>query len=379
MKYMLFFVTTLLFVSCNSTEKKGMLTVNGELKGAPDQKVYLEQISFNQQPPQILDTAEVSKGNFKVKAIATEEGLYRLRFEKNAGYVFINDKPEIEFNGDVKDSTLQSARFNTPSNASLTKFILLLDSSHTVLIGEDRNAKEIQKQNNDSLNGMVQNYFNTTYTWYKNFLYQYIDTTKSPIVALFAFSYSQEIGMDSVKKLIDDLQKKFPKQTAIADVAKQFHDYIASQNQRQSQSQSSPISEGQIAPDFTLPDVDGKPFALSSLRGKYVLVDFWASWCGPCREENPNVVATYKQFKDKNFTVLGVSLDKDKNEWIKAIKEDGLVWKQISDLKFWNNEAATLYDVESIPFNVLIDPKGKIIATSLRGDALSNKLNEVMK
>ena len=134
MKSIIFLISSFLLFSCNSAQKKGMFTVNGELKGAPDQKVYLEQISFNQQPPQVLDTVEMSKGIFKVKATAPEEGLYRLRFEKTAGYIFINDKSEIDFNADVKDSTLQSARFNTPANISLTKFLILLDSTHTILI-----------------------------------------------------------------------------------------------------------------------------------------------------------------------------------------------------------------------------------------------------
>lgn len=137
---------------------------------------------------------------------------------------------------------------------------------------------------------------------------------------------------------------------------------------------------GAVAPLFTSPDTSGNAFNLKDLRGKYVLLDFWASWCGPCREENPNVVKAYEQFKDKNFTVLGVSLDQPnkRDAWIKAIKDDGLVWQHVSDLKYWKNEVAQQYSIRSIPQNFLIDPKGKIIAANLRGEALLQKLQALL-
>ncbi len=141
------------------------------------------------------------------------------------------------------------------------------------------------------------------------------------------------------------------------------------------------VAVGQPFVDFTLDDVNGKPLSLSSVvkSHKYTLVDFWASWCVPCRVENPNVVKAYNEFKDKGFTVFGVSLDKDHAKWVEAIKKDGLVWPQVSDLKFWGSAAGKLYGVQSIPHNVLIGPKGIIIAEDLRGSALESKLKELMK
>jgi len=138
---------------------------------------------------------------------------------------------------------------------------------------------------------------------------------------------------------------------------------------------------GTIAPDFVQNDPEGNPVRLSSFRGKYLLIDFWASWCGPCRQENPNLVKAYNQYKDKNFTVLGVSLDRPgaKALWLKAVKDDKLTWTHVSDLQFWQNAIAVQYDIRAIPQNLLLDPEGRIIAKNLRGEGLSAKLAELIK
>lgn len=132
-------------------------------------------------------------------------------------------------------------------------------------------------------------------------------------------------------------------------------------------------------PEFSLPDTAGVSVSLSDFRGKYVLLDFWASWCPPCRKENPNVVNAFQQYKDKNFTIVGISLDKDKAKWQKAIADDHLTWAHVSDLKYWDSEIPALYGVRGIPANVLLDPNGVIIAKNITGEDLQNTLKEVIK
>jgi peroxiredoxin len=137
---------------------------------------------------------------------------------------------------------------------------------------------------------------------------------------------------------------------------------------------------GRVAPEFTQNDTLDQPVQLSSFKGRYLLIDFWASWCGPCRQENPNVVKVFNQYKDKNFHILGISLDRagQKDKWMKAIHDDNLTWSHVSDLKFWDNAVSKQYGIRAIPQNLLLDPAGKIIAKNLRGEALAKKMEELL-
>lgn len=196
----------------------------------------------------------------------------------------------------------------------------------------------------------------------------YVKQNPSKYMALMALNSTLRPGFDAVE--MEKVYAVLSPELKNSYFGKQVEERIATFKKTQ---------EGVAAQDFTQPDVEGKAVKLSDYKGKYVLVDFWASWCAPCRRENPNIVKLYDQYKEKGFEILGVSLDKaaDKAKWIKAIADDKLIWKQVGDLKGWENDAAIKYDVKAIPMNFLIDPKGMIIAKDLRGEVLNAKLKEI--
>ncbi len=229
----------------------------------------------------------------------------------------------------------------------------------------------------------IQRKFQELLNQQKDFITRFINDHYDSPACLMALSH--QVGRQAIlnpatdfayfAKVDSALSIKYPESTMVATL----HNWVLGQQQQRSinASQQNTVGIGAEAPDIKIPNPDGKIIALSSLRGKYVLLDFWAAWCSPCRRENPNLVRAYNKYNQKGLEIYQVSLDKTREDWIRAIETDRLNWTHVSDLKYWGSPVAKLYFVRSIPANFLIDPDGKIIATNLRGTALDNKLSEI--
>ncbi|HEY0610358.1 MAG TPA: TlpA disulfide reductase family protein [Chitinophaga sp.] len=373
-----------LLASCGPQAEKGSFKISVHLSNAPLGPVFLEELTLKEV--KVADTTSLkdASGKFTLKGTVPEQGLYRIRFGNSKYILLALDAGDMKIEGDydqlekisIKGSEASAALQQLLAEAnekgqSLTMEMRAVDSLHGANIPDSVlqvKVKALQQKEADMQQSFI----------------SYAEKTPYPANAVFALSMVNDpSALIQQKQVISNIEKRFPENSLVHSLSARLSEIEqqagASAASGGDEENMTAVKVGDVAPDFSLPDPSGKKISLSSFRGKYVLVDFWASWCKPCRMENPNVVKAYQQYKSKNFTVLGVSLDKKKEAWVEAIQADGLSWNHVSDLKFWDSAVVPLFGINAIPTNFLLDPQGKVIAANLRGDALEQKLKEVVK
>jgi len=376
MKHIKLFILALLPLSIFAQSES--FTVKGTVgKLNSPSKVYL---SYRQNKTVITDSASIKNGMFELKGQVSNpvkaklvldhagKGLQSLRtpdfvelyLEK--GVVSLTSKDSV-YNAVVVGSVVND------DNRKLTEKLAAAKNKMKVMMAEYYAAPDEKKKSKEFQDETEKRY---------NAITKEIQEIESAFIRDNPNSY---VSLDIIKntggsipnvEVLDSLFKSLTETIRNSSAGKEFSERI---------DKLKLVAVGAIAPDFTQMTPENQPVKLSDFKGKYVLIDFWASWCGPCRAENPNVVKVYNQYKDNGFTVLGISLDNEKGRdaWLKAINKDQLTWTQVSDLKGWYNEVAALYSVKAVPQNFLIDPNGKIIAKNLRGEELAAKLKEIIK
>lgn len=341
------------------------LTIFGNVQNTNSPYVYLSQLTSDGVTP--LDTAELSaEGNFQIYSNIKNAGYFQIHLGTKQYAILVlhpNEHINITLNGEnLMDIVSVSGSEGTEQVNEMLDYISVvsakqdsLNKAYKVLIGTDKQETEGQALI-DSFNALdkVKN----------KYLVDRITASPSLGSLLFLEKMSIEEYMELYKKLDASLYPKYKHIKFVSDL----HNQVKSKLR---------LAIGQPAPEIELPDTNNQMVKLSDFKGKVVLIDFWASWCAPCRKESPNMVKYYEKYHDMGFEILSVSLDKQKSDWMRGIHEDKLFWTHISDLRLWKSVAAKTYGVSSIPFTVLVDEKGNIIATNLRGAELEQKLDEI--
>lgn len=363
LKFLAFLGLGFLVGSCKNNDE---LVITGKIENAGEiKKVMLYETD------QLVDSAFLNDSNeFKFRRIAPDPNFYTLAIgEKN--YLLVGKNgDELEFKSNYLDtantyeisgsSDSEKIRDFNKINNDYGKIFNQIQAEYAALVEAKPEAK-------DSIYNALMPKFQANMDKFSAEGYKFVQENKDNLAGFYVAGIIDQNKYE--RELIayaEEVKSKFPKNNAVQSFVTKMIGI-------------KPVSIGQLAPDFQLPDQDGKEFKLSDFRGKYVLLDFWASWCAPCREENPNIVKQYERFKNKNFTVVGVSLDDDKAAWLKAIKDDKLNWPHLSELKKWDGKVNMLYKIEGIPASFMLDPKGKIIAKNLRGAELEQFLAKTLK
>lgn len=370
--------------SCGNSKTGNGFELKGTLTNASGEKLVLEQMAGNS--PVFIDSAIVNeKGEFEFTNVkATPLDFFRIKTsEANFAILVADSTHKMVFTGDAKnlgkdykvEGSPDTKQFIEVSN-ELLRVSQALDSLQGVVQGQMMSQK-MDSVKMEEMNQVAEAQFNIIYEKAAKVLAAKVLAFPGTIANFGAFNIINiEKNLDVYEKVLAALKEKQPKSVYTTQLEQSVMQYKQQFELQGAQDKLQP--NGSAMPDIKLQTPEGKEVALSSLKGKLVLVDFWASWCGPCRKENPNVVRLYNEYKKKGFEIYSVSLDEEKDKWVKAIEKDGLKWIHVSDLGGWQSSVCTQFNISSIPFTILVGKDGNIIAKGLRGAALEAKVKEIL-